>query len=89
MQDMMSTTVEKAVANPTRKFNDPNDVLLRTDLGAVERLAILKSWENEAHQLQAAENESMIGGESTRLIEIRKAIDRLCKEEGLTEQEGC
>ena len=86
---MTQVAVEKAIANPTRKFHAPDEVLQASHLKPLEKLTILKSWENEAHQLQAAENESMAGGESTRLHEIRKAIDHLCKEENLAGQDGC
>ena len=86
---MAQPTLEKAVANPTRKFNCPEEVLHEASLKPMEKLAILRSWEDEAHQLQTAENENMGGGEPTKLYDIRKAIDRLCKEENLTGQDGC
>jgi len=68
--------VKKVQANPTRTFDSPADVLT-ADLTDDEKRAILKSWEDEAHQLQTATEESMSGGEPSRLDEVRKAIDRL------------
>ena len=61
------------------------DVLL-APISTAEKLMILRSWENEAHQLQAATEENMTGGEPSRLEEIRKVIDRLEKEEEASEQ---
>jgi hypothetical protein len=46
---------------------------------AEQKAEILENWENEAHQLQAAADESMIGGEPSRLAEVRQAIDKLKK----------
>lgn len=85
---MTQVAVEKAVANPTRKFNSPQEVLRAPSLKTMEKLAILRSWENEAHQLQAAENENMGGGESPRLADIRKAIDHLSNVEDVKGQDG-
>ncbi|MFT3987146.1 hypothetical protein [Aestuariivirga sp.] len=68
--------VKKVQANPTRTFDSPADVL-RADLTDAEKLSILKSWEDEAHQLQTATEESMSGGEPSRLEDVRKAIDKL------------
>lgn len=75
---MNKVIVEKAQASPTKVFDSPADVLA-TAISKVEKFEILRSWEDEAHQLQAAADESMTGGESTRLDEIRKAIDTLEK----------
>jgi hypothetical protein len=69
-------SVDKAKANPSKVFNSPEDVL-SSGLTKTAKLAILRSWEDEAHQLQAAADENMTGGEASRLDEIRKAIDKL------------
>ena len=72
----MSKISSIAKANPTSVFNSPADVL-RAEITDAEKLTILKSWEDEAHQLQAATSENMTGGESPNLTEIREAIDKL------------
>ena len=54
--------------------------VLQAAINTEEQLNVLKSWENEAHQLQVAMEENMTGGEPSRLDEIRKAIDRIEKE---------
>ena len=82
---MTNTIIENTQANPTKIFDSPADVLL-APISTAEKLMILRSWENEAHQLQAATEENMTGGEPSRLEEIRKVIDRLEKEEEASEQ---
>lgn len=71
-----STQVTKAKANPTRVYNSPMEIL-HDSITDEAKLRILHSWEDEAHQLQAAADESMSGGESSRLDEIRAAIDAI------------
>jgi hypothetical protein len=71
-------SVAKAKASPSETFNSPGDVL-RAPLSHAQKLDILKSWEDEAHQLQAAEGENMGGGERSHLDDIRRAIDALLK----------
>lgn len=73
---MKTREVRKAKENPTRIFESPAEVL-SADMPVAEKLAILENWENEAHQLQTAADESMTGGEPSRLSEIRGAIDKL------------
>ena len=74
----MSKIINMAKANPTSVFKTPEDVL-RADIADTEKLGILKSWEDEAHQLQAATSENMTGGEPPNLSAIREALDQLEK----------
>jgi len=76
---------EQAKANPSKEYGSPMDVVEDGSIDAAARLAILKSWEEEAHDLQRAADENMTGGEPSLLPEVRKAIDRLCREHGLRE----
>lgn len=73
---MKTTALEKAKENPTKVFSTPAEVLV-ANIPQKQKAEILKNWEDEAHQLQAATDESMSGGESSRLSEIRRAIDTL------------
>lgn len=76
----------KAMENPSRQFANPAEVLKSEALTAEEKLAVLKSWENEAHQLQTATEENMYGGEQSGIEDVRDAIDELAKSMGLKEQ---
>jgi len=73
---MSNPVIQKAQANPTKIFDNPADVL-RASISAEWKLKVLRSWEDEAHQLQAAADESMTGGEPSRLDEVRNAIDQI------------
>lgn len=73
----MSAGVKEAVANPSKIFNAPMDVINTPGLTDAERRAILESWEQEARLLQTATGENMAGGEPSRIEDVRKAIDAL------------
>ena len=75
----MSAGVKEAVANPSKVFNAPMDVINTPGLTDAERRAILESWEQEARLLQTATGENMAGGEPSRIEDVRKAIDSLDK----------
>jgi hypothetical protein len=78
---MANKKVAEAVENPAKRFDHPLDVLREEGLSTALKLAILESWEDEAHQLLKATEENMKGGEPSRIDEIRKAIDLVKKEQ--------
>ena len=75
---MKNQTIQKAKESPTKVFHTPKEVLA-ADMPDKAKIEILKNWEDEARQLQAAADENMTGGEPSRLDEVRKAIDILNK----------
>jgi len=85
MNTQMSSGVKEAIANPTKVFGSPMDVVNTPGLTVAEKRGILESWEQEARLLQTATGENMAGGEESRIEDVRKAIDMLEKLE--TQQE--
>jgi len=81
MDMQMNGGVKEAVANPSKVFNAPMDVIRTPGLTDDEKRAILESWEQEARLLQTATGENMSGGEPSRIEDVRKAIDMLEKRE--------
>ena len=79
MDMQISTAVKEAVANPSKIFNAPMDVIHTPGLSEADKRAILESWEQEARLLQTATAENMAGGEPSRIEDVRKAIDMLDK----------
>lgn len=73
----MSAGVKEAVANPSKVFNAPIDVIRTPGLTNDDKRAILESWEQEVRLLQTATGENMAGGEPSRIEDVRKAIDML------------
>ena len=73
---MRTAQIATAKQSPTKVFDTPADVVA-ADIPDEEKAKILKNWEDEAHQLQAAADENMTGGEPSRLGEVRRAIDKL------------
>ena len=62
-----SARVRAALLDPASVFGSPEEVERDGTLSQEEKLAILGSWEEDAHELAVAEDESMGGGEPSRL----------------------
>lgn len=69
--------VRAALLDPASVFGSPEEVERDTALSQEEKLAILESWEEDAHELAVAEDESMGGGEPSRLEEVTAVRARL------------
>jgi CBS domain-containing protein len=69
--------VRAAILDPAAVFGSPEEVERDDTLSQEQKLAILESWEEDAHELAVAEDESMGGGEPSRLEEVVAARARL------------
>jgi hypothetical protein len=78
---------DQALLTPEKIFNLPMEVVETESLTTEQKLKVLKQWETDAHGLEVAAEESMTGGERSRLGEVRRAIHELCKREGLAEKD--
>ena len=78
---------DKALLTPEKIFNLPMEVVDTESLTTEQKLKVLKQWETDAHGLEVAAEESMTGGERSRLGEVRRAIHELCKREGIDEKD--
>jgi CBS domain-containing protein len=72
-----SARVRAALLDPASVFGSPEEVEHDDTLSKEEKLAILGSWEEDAHELAVAEDENMSGGEPSRLEEVVAARARL------------
>ncbi|HEY6643994.1 hypothetical protein [Povalibacter sp.] len=70
---------DDAIADPSRQFKTPTDVLRDTRLDVDTKRAILESWKKDAELLSTAANENMTGGESAGPIlqEVTIALETL------------
>jgi hypothetical protein len=66
-----------ALLDPAAVFGSPEEVERDARLSQEDKLAILKSWEEDARELAVAEDENMAGGEPSRLQEVVAARVRL------------
>ena len=75
---------EDAIADPSRQFERPMDVLNDPRLDTEEKRAILQSWKKDAELLSTATNENMAGGEPTTpvLQEVTIALEKLEQTQG-------
>ena len=48
---MTKSLVDQAIADPSRTFPNPIDVLAAKDLSREEKIKILQSWEHDAKRL--------------------------------------
>ena len=70
---------EDAIADPSRQYRTPMDVLRDTRLDIDAKRAILESWKKDAELLSTATNENMAGGENPLpgLQEVTIALEKL------------
>jgi hypothetical protein len=74
---MTKSVVNKAIADPSRMFPNPMDVLAAKDLSREEKIKVLQSWEHDAKRLLESADENMTderGRERNQLPEIQKAL---------------
>ena len=74
--------VEQAIADPTKKYGSPMDVVNDPRLATEEKRAILESWKKDAELLSTASDENMSGGEPPQLQDVSLALDKLEKQSG-------
>ena len=77
---------DQALLTPQKIFSLPMEVVETESLTPKQKLKVLKRWEADAHDLEVAADESMTGGERSRLGEVRTAIHDLCEREGIDEK---
>jgi CBS domain-containing protein len=77
MTEHSAARVRAALLDPAAVFGSPAEVERDATLDREEKLAILKSWEEDARELAVAEEENMGGGEPSRLEEVVAARVRL------------
>lgn len=73
----MNTHVDDLVMQPTRHFDEPEEVLTHPGLSFKDRIRILTSWKLDAQRLAESTSENMTGGEKTNLREVSKALIKL------------
>jgi hypothetical protein len=76
---------DQALLTPQKIFNLPMEVVETESMTPEQKLKVLKRWEADAHDLEVASDESMSGGERSRLGEVRRAIHELCERESIEE----
>ena len=71
--------LEEIKLNPARYYRAPSDVIRDRRFNDSERLEILEAWERDARALSVADDESMTGGEPSRLrtvVEARMELEK-------------
>lgn len=69
--------IEKAILNPRSAFECPADVLNEQSLSREQKIEVLRRWEYEIREIEAAEDNNMGGGPSHLLYEILMILHRL------------
>lgn len=75
--DAREQQVENAIADPTRFYACPMDVVHDDELDAGEKRRILESWKKDAELLSTAQDENMAGGERPQLQDVSLALSEL------------
>jgi hypothetical protein len=66
--------IADAKVNPSKYFQQPQDVLVHPGLTREAKIDILRAWEVDARLLQTAEEENMTAGEHSHLGAIVSAL---------------
>lgn len=77
--------VEQVIADPTKRFTTPMDVVDDPKLDVDQKRAILESWKKDAELLATASAENMTGGEAPQLQDVCLALDKLERISGRTQ----
>lgn len=93
MTERKGIDLDQALLDPGSVFRDPEEVLHHPELSRQEKEEILRRWIYDASELQVAEEEGMIGGESPLLPALIQALRTLTGEVDVshsppTKQEG-
>jgi hypothetical protein len=75
--DTHEQQVENAIADPTRYYDRPMDVVNDGQLATDEKRRILESWKKDAELLSTAQDENMTGGERPQLQDVSLALSQL------------
>ena len=70
-------SLELALQDPSRQFDQPDHVVDHPGLTDAQKQRILKQWELDAKIMSTAEGEGMAGGEESKLRRVKAAIKRL------------
>ena len=65
------------IESPVRHYEKPQDVLKDSTLSDQSKRKALDNWEVDAQALQRADDEGMSGGESSKLLDVVDAKERL------------
>lgn len=71
--------IDNAIADPTRFYGSPMDVLHDDELDTDQKRRILESWKKDAELLSTAQDENMAGGERPQLQDVSLALSELEK----------
>lgn len=75
--DRTALAIDQIRKNPAAYYNAPGDVVDIEQFTDSEKVEILRAWELDARQLQAAADESMDGGSDPCLDQVVNALQRL------------
>ena len=83
--DAQEQQVEDVIADPTKKYGSPMEVVNDPSLDTDQKRCILESWRKDAELLSTASAENMTGGEAPQLQDVSLALDKLEKLSGRTQ----
>lgn len=79
----MKRDLDKLIRDPERAFEEPRELIERSDLSTNEKILVLESWQSDLIELQKAVEENMIsdnrnpGETAARLAQVTAAITNL------------
>ena len=68
---------DRALLSPSSVFEHPMDIVATDSMTPTQKLDVLQRWEVDARLLDEATGENMSGGEPSKLMDVRAALDLL------------
>jgi hypothetical protein len=72
-----ATRFQDAILDPSKVFDEPDDVVTASGFTDKQKAAILDRWKDDSIQLMRAADENMAGGERNHLAAVEKAMAKL------------
>jgi hypothetical protein len=74
---MTNHDLAQIIANPTRYFRNPEELLRSSQVSSEVKILALKEWDSEIRQLEVASEENMPATNPTSLTDVHNALRAL------------
>jgi hypothetical protein len=84
---MSAKRFEKALADVSRVFRDPQEIVEAADLSRQQKIALLSQWDTDLRLNMVATEENMAGAGSDRTAELLQLVEQALGRLGVKKKE--
>jgi len=84
---MSAKRFEQALADVSRVFSDPQEIVEAADLSEQQKIALLSQWDTDLRLNMVATEENMAGSGSDRTAELLQLVEQALGRLGVTKKE--